>query len=68
MAQEGHWVYRICNQCMGHGHLNKISSTEGGGTTEETEECPACHGDKVYLWGYMTKDNYTLPDVIPEGN
>ena len=66
MMAEGHIVYQKCPACDGTGiDLAYVSDQYGGGGPSE-ETCPRCDGDKYILWGWMTKDDATLPDFIPE--
>jgi DnaJ-class molecular chaperone len=63
---DGHHVWQKCPTCNGTGVNEKfIGDQQGvGGVVEDT--CPTCDGDKYLLWGWMSKDDQTLPDFLPE--
>jgi DnaJ-class molecular chaperone len=63
---DGHAVWQKCPMCNGTGvNIKFISDQYGvGGPGEET--CPECSGDKYIVWGWMSKDDQTLPDFLPE--
>lgn len=62
---DGHWLYKICGHCGGDGYLESTTQEPGQPPEESQQECPFCGGDKVVLWGYMTKDDRLLPPEIP---
>ena len=63
---EGHWVYAKCGHCGGDGYLESVTQAPGQMLVEAKQICSNCNGNKIYLWGYMTKDDYPLPAEIPE--
>lgn len=63
---DGHWIYQKCGHCGGDGYLESITQAPGQPPVESQQVCPNCDGDKIFLWGYMTKDDHLLPPEIPE--
>jgi hypothetical protein len=63
---EGHWVYQICGHCGGDGYFESTAEAPGQPPVVSNEVCLYCNGDKIVLWGYMTKDDRVLPAEIPE--
>ena len=66
MAQEGHIVYKKCHGCDGTGISPQYSGDEYGVGEVVDMDCPICGGDKYLLWGWITKDDASLPDFLPE--
>ena len=63
---EGHIVWKQCEYCSGTGVNPKFVGDQDGVGGVVDAECPICGGDKYVLWGWMSKDDATLPDFLPE--
>jgi len=64
---EGHIVWKQCPGCDGTGVNPKFVVTDPPGTGSIVDDtCPVCNGNKYLMWGWMSKDNATIPDFLPE--
>lgn len=63
---DGHIVYKRCGSCKGTGVNLKFDDDPSGSGDFIEDDCPICDGNKYVLWGWLTKDDATLPDYIPE--
>lgn len=55
---EGHKIYKRCDVCQGTG-LRPNYSTEGSGS----EVCNQCGGEGLFFFGWMTKEEYEMPEI-----
>lgn len=62
---EGHLVFKICTHCGGDGLSDRWNADNEGQGSVGQGPCTICNGTGYILWGYMTKDNYTIPDDLP---
>lgn len=64
---DGHHIWQKCLNCQGTGVNPKfVGDADGVGGVVDAD-CSACDGDKYVLWGWMSKDDQTLPDFLPGG-
>jgi len=63
---EGHIVYQKCPTCDGTGINKRVDSNAQGNGSVIEDTCPKCDGNRYLVWGWMTKDDATLPDFLPE--
>lgn len=62
---EGHIIFKICPICGGDGKMLGTSFDEQGNPSGTEYDCVVCGGYGNLLWGYMTKDDETIPDNLP---
>ena len=62
---DGHIVWQRCPGCNGTGVDPKFVGNEQGSGSVVNDTCSVCDGDKYLLWGWMSKDDYELPDFLP---
>lgn len=63
---EGHYIWQQCPSCRGTGVNEKfVGDADGVGGIVDVN-CPTCDGDKYIFWGWMSKDNFALPDFLPD--
>lgn len=62
---DGSLLFKICTHCGGDGLNPRTYYDVSGNPTLGTADCGVCNGDKYILWGYMTKDDFTIPDDLP---
>ena len=45
--------------------MPRTAFDENGVPTGAEADCAVCMGKKYILWGYATKDDFTIPDDLP---
>lgn len=61
---EGHLVYRMCRYCDGTGIMDLATGTDPVVVTQVP--CTYCGATGAIFWGWMTKDDETIPDNLPD--
>jgi len=63
---EGHVIWQKCPDCDGTGVDPKFVGDQYGSGEVIDDTCPKCSGDKYLVWGWQSKDNFELPEFLPE--
>lgn len=61
---EGHLIYRRCKWCDGTGQRQITTGSDPVVIIEG--DCPYCATTGTIFWGWMTKDNFEIPDNLPD--
>lgn len=58
---DGCKVWKMCTHCGGAGEVERP-----GAEGSDVVECETCDGTGYIFWGWMSKDDYALPEGLPD--